>query len=104
MEIARYIYRILRSNPIIMMSWGFHDAYAVEDGLRFSVDGYIHSGSVQVKYNAGTDSFDVSTFNRDGSTKNHIEDIYLDCLVPTIDGMVERTPDYKERVKKQYSL
>ena len=81
-----------------MMSWGFHDAYAVEDGLRFSVDGYIHSGSVQVKYNAGTDSFDVSTFNRDGSTRT-IEDIYLG-VVPTIDQV---TPDYKERVEA-YSL
>ena len=104
MEMARYIYRILRSNPIIMMSWGFHDAYAVEDGLRFSVDGFIHSGCVQVKYNAGTDSFDVTTFDKDGGIKNHIEDIYLDSLTQTIDGMVERTSDYENRVKKQYSL
>ena len=31
-------------------------------------------------------------------------DVYVDCLVDVIDGLVERTNDYEERVKKEYGL
>jgi hypothetical protein len=31
-------------------------------------------------------------------------DVYADCLVDVIDGLVERTDNYEERVKKEYGL
>ena len=40
-------------------------------------------------YNEGADLFVVNTLNADGSIKQQVEDVYLDCLVSVIDSMVE---------------
>lgn len=89
MEMAKYILSILRTQPIVVFSWGFHDAYPIHNGLRFSVNGYLHQGEVEVAYDEGADLFKVNTLNTDGSIKQQETDIYLDCLVNVIDGMVE---------------
>ena len=89
MEMAKYILQILRTQPIVVFSWGFHNAYPICNGLRFSVNGYLHQGKVEVAYNEGADLFEVSTLNEDGSIKQQESDVYLDCLVNVIDGMVE---------------
>lgn len=89
MEMAKYILQILRTQPIVVFSWGFHNAYPIYNGLRFSVNGYLHQGKVEVAYNEGADLFEVSTLNEDGSIKQRETDVYLDCLVRVIDGMVE---------------
>lgn len=89
MEMAKYILQILRSQPIVVFSWGFHGAYPISNGLRFFVNGYLHQGEVEVVYNEGADLFIVNTRNEDGSIKQQETDIYLDCLVNVIDGMVE---------------
>ena len=86
------------------MSWGFNTPVRLENGLKFRVQGYIHSGWVEVLYNEGNDLFDVSILNANGSIKRKENDVYLDCLVDVIDGMVERTEDYKERVEQDYKL
>ena len=89
MEMAKYILNILRSQPIVVFSWGFHNAHPIRNGLRFSVNGYLHQGLVDVVYNEGADLFVVNTLNNDGSIKQQESDIYLDCLVNVIDRMVE---------------
>ena len=89
MEMAKYILQILRTQPIVVFSWGFHGAYAIHNGLRFKVNGYLHQGEVEVKYDGGADLFVVNTLNLDGSIKQQETDVYLDCLVRVIDGMVE---------------
>jgi len=89
MEMAAYILSIFRTQPMIVFSWGFHGAYAIKDGLCFSVNGYIHQGEVEVVYCEGADLFVVNTLNEDGSIKQQESDIYLDCLVNVIDRMVE---------------
>ena len=104
MTMAKYILNILRTELMIMFSWGFHNAYAIENGLGFYVNGYIHKGKVEVVYDEGWDLFIVRTINRDGTVKEQQEGIYADCLVATIDAMVERCPDYEKRVKKDYGL
>lgn len=100
MEMARYILRILRSKPIIVFSWGFHTPTALpnDKGLAFMVNGFKYSGRVEVVYNEGTDLFDVFLSNG-----KKIEDVYLDCLVSVIDGLVERTNNYQDRVITEYS-
>ena len=102
MEMAKYILSIFRTQPMIVFSWGFHGAYAIKDGLCFSVNGYIHQGEVEVKYDGGADLFVVNTLNLDGSIKQQEADIYLDCLVNVIDGLVERVDNYKEKVLTEY--
>ena len=89
MEMAKYILQILRTQPIVVFSWGFHGDYAISNGLRFSVNGYLHQGDVEVIYNEGADLFVVNTLNADGTIKQQEEDVYLDCLVNVIDSMVE---------------
>lgn len=101
---ANYILRILKSRIFIILSWGFNSPIRLENGLKFKVQGYIHSGWVAVLYNEGNDLFDVSLLNPDGTVKKRETDVYLDCLVDTIDGMVERTPDYRDRVKEEYGM
>lgn len=104
MNMANYILRILKSRIFIILSWGFNSPIRLENGLKFKVQGYIHSGWVAVLYNEGNDLFDVSLLNPDGTVKKRETDVYLDCLVDTIDGMVERTPDYRDRVKEEYGM
>ena len=104
MTMAKYILNILRTELMIMFSCGFHSAYAIENGLGFYVTGYIHKGKVEVVYDEGWDLFIVRTINRDGTVKEQQDGIYADCLVSTIDAMVEKCPNYKERVKKDYGL
>ena len=89
MEMAKYILQVLKTQPIIVFSWGFHNARAIQNGLRFEVNGYLHQGSVDVVYNEGADLFEVSTLNTDGSIKQQECDIYVDCLIGVIDKMVE---------------
>ena len=101
---ANYILRILKSRIFIILSWGFNSPIRLENGLKFKVQGYIHSGWVAVLYNEGNDLFDVSLLNPDGTVKKRETDVYLDCLVDVIDGMVERTPDYRDRVKEEYGM
>ena len=101
---ARYIMQILRTQLMVMFSWGFHSAYAIDNGLAFFVNGYLHKGKVEVVYDEGTDTFIVRALNRDGSIKKEEQEVYIDCLVNVIDGMVERSPDYANRVKKDYGL
>ena len=101
---ARYILSILRTELMIMLSWGFHSAYALENGLGFYVNGYLHQGKVEVEYDEGWDLFIVRTINRDGTVKEQQEGIYADGLVSTIDAMVEKCPNYKNRVMKDYGL
>ena len=104
MNMANYILRILKSRIFIILSWGFNSPIRLENGLKFKVQGYIHSGWVEVLYNEGNDLFDVCTLNPDGTVKRKETDVYLDCLVDVIDGMVERTEDYKKRVEQDYKL
>ena len=104
MGIAEYIIKVLRTELMIVLSWGFHNAKAIEDGLAFNVEGFIHQGRVEIIYDEGWDLFNIRLINEDGTVKEQVEGVYVDGLVSTIDGMVEKTNDYKERVKKEYSL
>lgn len=101
MTMAEYILKILRSQLIVMFSWGFHRPMALpnDKGLRFYVNGFKYSGRVDVVYNDGRDLFEVSLSN--GTI---VEDVYLDSLVNVIDGLVERTDNYKERIETEYQI
>ena len=101
---AKYILAILRTQLIIVFSWGFHSARALENGLAFYVQGYKHKGRVEVIYDEGWDLFNVRVINPEGSVKEQQEGIYADGLVDCIDRMVEKTDDYAARVRKTYGM
>ena len=104
MEMARYILSILRTAPMVVMSWGFHNAVALENGLQFNVQGFKHQGMVQVLYDEGWDLFCIILLDRTGKETKREEGVYLDCLVDVIDGMVEKTDDYASRVRNLYGM
>ena len=96
---ANYIYTILISKLMVILSWGFNSPIAITNGLRFKVQGFKFTGIVEVIYNAGMDLCEIHL--SDGRVE---ADVYADCLVDVIDGLVERTDDYADRVKKEYGL
>ena len=104
MEMAQYIISIFNCFLPIVWSWGFENAVAIKDGLQFQVNGFKHQGKVQVIYDAGWDLFNIILLDRDGKETQREEGVYLDCLVPTIDRMVEKTDDYDARVNAEYGL
>ena len=101
---ATYILSILRTQPMIVFSWDFYQAIALENGLQFRVNGYKFQGRVRVLYNGGADLFDVLLLDRDGNVVRRENEVYLDCLVDVIDRLVEKTDDYAARVSNQYGL
>lgn len=101
---ASYIMSILRSQLVIILSWGFRSPVALDNGLQFQVNGYLFKGRVRVLYDEGLDTFIVRTINDDGSINAQVDEVYLDCLVNVIDGLVERCERYEERVKESYGV
>ncbi len=105
MEIANYIYSILKSNPTIILSWGFNTPAALQnnEGLLFKVNGFKHQGWVKVVYNEGKDLFIVFLLDPKMRDMKRINDVYFDQLIDVIDEAVERTNDYNNRVQNIFS-
>ncbi|MBQ7421805.1 MAG: hypothetical protein IJV27_06685 [Prevotella sp.] len=100
---AKYIMQILKTQVMVVWSWGFNSPTAIENGLRFRVEGFKFKGIVEVVYNEVRDLFSVS-FCKAGKVVKSIDGVFFDELVSVIDDFVEKTSDYEERVKAEYSL
>ena len=105
-EIAGYILSIFRTNPFVVMSWGINPASItiVEVGVKFHVQGFIHTGFAQVVLNEGEDLFEVTIISEEGETVNRIEHIFVDNLISVIDSAVEKCENYQERISQEYSI
>lgn len=97
-SMARYILSIFSHYQAIVWSWGFNTAVALENGLQFNVSGMIFKGKVRVLYDE-SDTFKVQLIKK-GSIVREVVDVYLDCLVNVIDGLVEKCPNYEQKVRK----
>lgn len=100
---AKYIMSILKTQLMVMFSWGFNSPVAIQNGLRFKVQGFKFRGIVEVVYNEGSDLFDLSFIKRNKVVKS-IDGVFFDMLVDTIDDFVEKTADYEQRVAAEYSI
>jgi hypothetical protein len=105
-EIAGYILSIFRTNPFVVMSWGINPASItiVDVGVRFHVQGFLHTGYVQVVLNEGEDLFEVTLISEDGETLKTIEHIFVDNLICVIDSVVEKCENYQERISQEYQI
>ena len=105
-EIAGYILSIFRTNPFVVMSWGINPASItiVEVGVKFHVQGFIHTGFVQVVLNEGEDLFEVTLISEEGETLKTIEHIFVDNLICVIDDAVEKCENYQERIFQEYGI
>ncbi len=103
---AEYIMMILKSRLNVLFSWGAMRFTAIQDGLLFHVQGYLHNGWVKVVYNYGSDAFDVFILNNKKEMIKKVEEAYIDNLVDVIDWNVEKDDsfNYDQRVKEQYSI
>ena len=100
MEMARYIWSILKTQLTIITSWGIDPGSikVVNLGIQFHVQGFKHTGYVKVALNEGKDLFEISLLSNDGECVKFLDEVYLDMLVDTIDQAVEKTEDYEERL------
>lgn len=103
MEMAKYIMIILKTQLMVVWSWGFHQPVAIENGLQFRVQGFKFRGVVSIVYNEGSDLFDLSFIKRNKVVKT-VEGVFFDSLVELIDDYVEKTADYEQRVAAEYSI
>lgn len=103
MEIAKYILSIFQTDLSVVFSWGFNSPVALENGLRFNVNGFKHKGKVAVLYNEGMDLFDVEILTPENELIETIERVYFDQLIEVIDNRVELVENYEQAVKNEYS-
>ena len=108
---ASYILEIMRYYPTIVMSWGIDNkSYRIAEdkegnyGLSFHVQGFKHTGIVQVLYDEGSDMFLFHLLNDSGEIIKTREDICFDELVSAIDEAVEKVDNYRERVCQEYGI
>lgn len=103
MEMANYIISIFKTNLPVIMSWGFNNPIGLENGLRFSVNGFKHKGNVVVRYNEGMDLFEVEIITSENEVIETIDGVYFDQLIEIIDNRVELVENYDQTVKDEYS-
>ena len=103
-EIGKYILSVLKTRPDIVLSWGLdpESIKPIERGIQFHVQGFKHTGRVEVTLNEGADLFEVSLISESGETTDTRESIFLDELISTIDELVENVENYEKRVSEEY--
>ena len=104
LNMAKYIWSILRTRPSITMSWGIdpETIRPIKVGLEFHVQGFIHTGLVRIQLNEGEDLFEVELIDDNGETTKTLKSIFFDELISTIDENVEKTEDYEKRICEEY--
>lgn len=103
---AGYIWQILKADLPIIMSWGIDpgSVKVIEGGLEFHVQGFKHTGRVQIILNEGADLFEIHLIPDSKGEEKIIEDVYVDTLVSVVDEHVEKTEDYEKRISEEYRI
>ena len=102
LQLAMYIWSILKTQMTVIMSWGLDlsKARVIDNGMEIYVQGFLHKGFVQITLNEGTDLFEIKLLSEERETVKFIEDVYLDCLVNTLDENIEKCDNYEQRVSQ----
>ena len=103
-ELGKYILSMLSMRMDVVGSWGLdpETLRPLKCGIEFHVQGFKHTGKVQVRLNEGEDLFEVSLISDSGETVITMQSVYLDELISTIDDAVEKVDDYEKRVATEY--
>lgn len=93
MNTAQVILQQIKTlDPRALFAWGAKDLVNMGDGLKFKTSGMVRwKGYVHVKYNQGTDLYDIDFFRIRGAeiiTDETATDIYVENLVEVIDRRV----------------
>lgn len=102
LELAMYIWSILKTQMTVIMSWGLDPSKArvIDNGMEIHVQGFIHTGFVQITLNEGTDLFEITLLSENRETVKFIDSIYLDCLVNILDENIEKCENYEQRISE----
>lgn len=86
----------------VIMSWGLDPSKArvIDNGMEIYVQGFVHTGFVQITLNEGTDLFEIKLLSEERETVKFIEDVFLDCLVNTLDENIEKCENYEQRINE----
>lgn len=107
-EMGRYIWKILMYGGSTTMSWGIDPRTfrTTDNGVQFHVQGFKHTGIVEITYDEGSDYFIVAFIKDDNPTEREtVENVAFDELVDIIDRHVEYTgADYENRIATEYHL
>ena len=104
-EISDYILEILKAKSSVFFSWGPDNIQKLLDGLQFTVNGFLFSGTVKIKYDVCDDMFEIH-LSKDEEVQV-IQGVYADELVDIIDRNVECDGDkdkYREMVLNAYNI
>lgn len=103
-EIGQYILSLFKTRLDIVTSWGLdpETLRPIKYGIEFHVQGFKHTGKVQVRLNEGEDLFEVALVSDAGDTVETHKSIFLDDLISVIDDAVEKTENYEERISEEY--
>lgn len=106
LELARYIWSILKTQIAVFMSWGVDpkSIKVIGGGIEFHCQGFKHTRKVQVVLDEGKDLFEIHLISENGELVKTVEDVYLDNLVYVIDENVEKTDDYEKRISETYNI
>ena len=106
LKLAGYIWSILKTQPVIVMSWGvdMDTIKPVKGGLEFHVQGFKHTGMVRIILDEGKDLFEVHLIPDSEGEEKIIEDVYLDMLVSVTDRNVEKRMIMRRRFLKSTEL
>ncbi len=77
---------------------------AIEREMKFHVQGFKHTGMVQIILDEGKDLFEIHLIPDSEGERKIIEDVYFDMLVSIIDENVEKTDDYEKRISDTYDI
>ena len=97
LKLAGYIWSILKTHPVIVMSWGvdMDTIKPVKGGLEFHVQGFIHTGMVRIILDEGKDLFEIHLIPDSEGEEKIIEDVYLDMLVSVMEKYTEALDSVK---------
>lgn len=93
MSIAKTILSQIKAiDSMALWAWGSKELVAMNDGLKFKTSGMVKwKGYVHVKYNYGTDLYDIDFFRIRGAkliVDKAVEGIFVEDLVNTIEVQV----------------
>lgn len=106
LEMAKYIWSILKTESMIVASWGLNPETikVIDHGIEFHVQGFKHTGKVQIVLNEGKDLFEIYLIPDSGEKQKTTEDIFVEDLVSVIDRNVELADNYEKRVSQEYGF
>lgn len=106
LELAKYIWSILKTQITILMSWGFEpkSMKVIDGGLEFGCNGFKHTGKVQIVLDEGKDLFEVHLISENGEKVKTIEDVFLDRLISVVDENIEKRKTIKNGFLKHIIL